>query len=278
MTARSLLKIAEKYAADNAPTLISGVAVTGSLASVFLTGRATFKAAKIIEAEERRRTFEVIDFDEGDSITVKEAFPLVWKCYVPPALVLAGTVACIVTANSMSASRLAGMAAAYKLSEKQFKEYEDKVRDKLGLQDEKRMRDEINEERVRRNPPSDDVQILATEDEVVFLEKWTGRYFRSKMHIVKAAENQINRSLIHDTYATLSDFYDEIGLANTQESSEVGWSLENPIALDFTSTLADGNTRPVIVMEYANRPSVIKEYTSRYAGRSRDPEGYPGFH
>ena len=268
MTLRSLIKVAEKYAIDNSPTLISACAITGTLATTYLTGKATFKAAEIIRNRELSLSFQELRKDEKLSKTEKAQ--LVWKEYIPPALAVVGTIGCIVTANSISASRLAGMAAAYKLTERQYDEYKDKVKEKLGLQDEKRMRDEINEEKIRRNPPSDDIQVLATEDEVLFLEAWTGRYFRSKMHIVKAAENKINRELIHESYATLSDFYDEIGLARTQESSEVGWSIENPISLDFTTALADGGTRPCAVMEYSNLPNSVRGY-SRH-------EGYLGVH
>lgn len=273
MTLRTMFKAAEKLAVDNSPTLISAFAVTGTLTTAFLTGKATFKAAEII----RKREIEIDLFEQAvrPEFGKKEKVLLVWKEYVPPAISVVGTIACIVTANSISASRLAGMTAAYKLTEKQYEEYKDKVKEKLGLQDEKRMRDEINEEKIRRNPPSDDIQTMATEDEVVFLEGWTGRYFRSKMHHVKAAENKINRDLIHDNYATLSDFYDELGLARTQESSEVGWSLENPICLDFTTALADGDTRPVIVMEYSNLPTAIRNY-HRMGGRAS--EDYLGIH
>lgn len=276
MTVRSLIKVAEKYTVDNAPTIVSAFAVTGTLTTAFLTGKATFRAAEIIAAEKaKRELFEPAILEQmSDLDSKKEQAKLVWKEYIPPALAVVGTVACIVTANSISASRLAGMAAAYKLSEKQYAEYKDKVMEKLGLQDEKRMRDEINEEYVRSNPPSDDIQVLATEDEVVFLEKWTGRYFRSKMHIIKAAQNEINASLVRNNYATLSDFYDEIGLARTQVSGEMGWSLDNHMDLDFTTALADGGSRPVIVMEYSNLPNPIRDYI----GYGRGSEDYIGIH
>jgi hypothetical protein len=267
VTVRSILKISEKYIIDNSPTLLSAVAVTGSVAVAYLTGKATFKAAKLIAEAQHEQDLQ----EKGHELDTKEKVKLVWMEYIPPAIVLGGTIGCIVTANSISASRMAALAAAYKMSERQFGEYRDKALEKLGIKDEKAMRDEINEERVLRNPPSDDIQVLATEDEVLFLESWTGRYFRSKMHFVKAAENKINQDLIMNRYATLSDFYDQIGLARTAESSEVGWCLENPISLDFTTAMADGGSRPVIVLEYYNRPQPIRDYVEN------DP-GYAGIH
>jgi hypothetical protein len=267
---RSLIKTAEKLAVDNSPTIISALAVTGTLTTAYLTAKATFRASEILQIERMNRDMQELRKDE--EITKTDAAKLVWKEYIPPALAVVGTVACIVTANSISASRLAGLAAAYKLTEQQYKEYEDKIKEKLGLQEEKRVRDEIAEAKVRNNPPSNDVQLYAGEDEVVFLEDYTGRYFRSKMHLIKAAQNRINASLITNQHATLTDFYDEIGLKRTSESSEIGWSLENAMELDFTTALADQDTRPVIVLRYANRPHLIRDYI-----RYREGEPYSGF-
>jgi len=262
MTMRSLLKAVEKYAIDNSPTLISAIAVTGTIGVTYLTGKATFKAAELIAEEERERELQEL----GVPLTNKEKALLVWKEYIPPAIVLVGTIGCIMTANSINATRMAALAAAYKVSEKQFDEYKAKVLEKIGVKQEKEIRDEINKDFVRNNPPSDDIQVLATEDEVIFCEKWTGRYFRSKMHLIKNAQNEINAYLIPNNYATLSDFYSLLGLAKTQESNEVGWCLENPLDLDFTAEIADGGTRPVLVMEYSNRPGPIRDYQGEYRG------------
>lgn len=260
MTVRSIIKVTERYVINNSPTLLSAVAVTGAVAAAYLTGKATFRAASILQKEVYDRNMR--ELDEDDIPTTKECIKLVWKEYIPPAAVLTGTVVCIVTANSISASRMAGLMAAYKVSEKQFNEYRDKVMEKIGPNKEQEVRDEINQEAVRRNPPNDDLHFLAELDDVLFLEKWTGRYFKSKVETVKAAMNTINYRMMSDRYATLSDFYDEIGLKNTQESGEIGWSIENPVDLYFTTTMADGGSRPCIVMEYHNRPIMVRDYTS----------------
>jgi hypothetical protein len=48
VTLHSMLKLTEKYIIDNSPTLLSGIAVTGTLMTGYLTGKATFKAADLI--------------------------------------------------------------------------------------------------------------------------------------------------------------------------------------------------------------------------------------
>lgn len=265
MTLRSVSKVVEKYATDNAPTLISAVAVSGTFMTAFLTGKATFKAAKKIE--ERKTELSFFEDAVRPDFETKDKVLLVWKEYIPPAIAVVGTVACIITANSISASRLAGLAAAYKLSEKQYSEYKDKVVEKLGLKDEQTLRDEMHQDAIDRNPPPRSMmisdgegQVLPNTGNVLFREAWTGRYFYSTMETVKAAQNTINYRMISDNYATLSDFYDEIGLANTQESSEIGWNVEQPVELMFT--VGKVNDIPCHVMEYHNRPRVLKDYNN----------------
>jgi hypothetical protein len=263
MTIRTLIKAAEKLAVDNSPTLFSAVAVTGTITTAFLTGKATFKAAEIIESEMIHQDMQEL----GHVLTTKEKIKLVWPQYIPPAIAVVGTVACIVTANSISASRMAGLAAAYKLSEKQYKEYEDKIKEKLGLKEAEEIRHEINQDeidRTYREVHGDSVGLgrpsLGVGGNTLFYEKWTGRYFWSDMETVKGAMNTLNYRMMTDHYATLSDFYDEIGLKNTQFSGEMGWSIENPVELYFDATMADGGKIPCIVMEYHNRPDTIKNY------------------
>lgn len=254
MSLRTFVKVSEKYIVDNAPTIISGIAVTGTMATAFLTGKATFKAADALrEAEEER------DSDEG--MTRKEQIKLVWPLYIPPAVAVVGTVACIVTANSLSAKRIAAMAALYKLSEDHLEEYRDKVKEKLGLKDERALRDEINQDRIDNSYDAmQAVQVGNPGLDVMFYEAWTGRYFYSTMAKVERAANTLNHNMIRENYATMSDFYELLDLDPTQESSEIGWSLENPVDLTFSVGHSKDGATLVHVMEYSNRPVFIRDY------------------
>lgn len=259
MSLRSFLKVSEKYIINNAPTLLSGIAVTGTLATAYLTGKATIQAVAKIdeELEMRYQTDDIAD----TPLTKTEVVKLVWPLYVPPALAVVGTVGCIVTANSLSAKRIAAMAALYKLSEDHLEEYRDKVKEKLGLKEEQELREEIHHEKVRDS--FDALRAVQLEEpgmNVMFMEAWTGRYFYSTMGKVERAMNDINRDIVQENYATLSDFYDRIDVEPTQESNEIGWSIENPIDLHFTVSTTKDGAIPVHVMEYSNRPHFIRDY------------------
>lgn len=258
MTFRSAIKITEKYIIDNSPTLLSGLAVTGTLMVAYLTGKATFKAVEIIDGEEAMLLGGELT-EKMVPLSTKDRAKLVWKCYIPPAAAVGVTVGMIVVANHISASRMAALAAAYKLSEKQIGEYKDKVVEKLGFKEEQKIRDELNQEAVDRTPVLDN-QVMIDDSNVLCFEKWTGRYFRSNMESLRSAENKINHSMITDMYATLSDFYDWIGLTHTQESGEVGWSMDNLMELAFTSGMAHDGRTPILIMEYRKSPVPIRDY------------------
>jgi hypothetical protein len=260
VTLRSAFKVTEKYIIDNSPTLLSAVAVTGACATAYLTGKATFRAAEIIaEHEETLEKFEKPPYD----LDTKAKAKLVWKEYIPPAAVLGGTVVCIVMANSISASRMAALAAAYKVSEKQYNEYRDKVKEMFGEKKDDEVKDAIHADVIARHPMPDDDDFGFTSPGIRqwCFDIYSGRYFKSDMQTIRAIANDINLQMIDDTYVRLTDFYDRLGLPGTKLSGEIGWTIEHPLDLKFSSQIADGNGGvPVLVVDFARVPTNLRDF------------------
>lgn len=265
MTLRSVLKVTEKYVIDNSPTLLAAIAATGVATTAYLTGKATFKAAKIIAEENANRDLQEL----GVPLTKKESAQLVWKEYIPSTIALTGTIGCIVMSNSISASRLTALAAAYKISEKHYAEYKDKVLEKFGEKKVEEVREEIHKEAINRTslPYRDDDDLLP--DDSLYpgtrrtwcFDLYSGRYFKSDMQTIRSIANDINRQIIDDTYVRLTEFYDRLGLPETKLSGEIGWTLEHPLDLKFTTQLADGNGGvPVLVLDFARTPTSLRDY------------------
>lgn len=258
MNLPSILKRVSKLTADNTPTILSALAITGTLTTAYLTGKATFKAAEIIADEAEKRL--LYELEENRTFSTKDKIKLVWPQYIPAAGMAVTTVGCIVFANTINTKRLAAVAAAYSISEKRFTEYKDKVLEKMGMNKERAARDELAQERVNANPPSNNPTIIMGGGDVLFMDSMSGRYFMSDMETIRKAMNDINQRMMHEMYASLSEFYSEIGLANTKFSDEVGWTVENPLDLHFSTTLADNN-RPCIVIDFHTSPSPIRGYS-----------------
>jgi hypothetical protein len=166
---------------DNSGAILTGLGVTGTVTTAYLTGRASFKAAKLIELEERR--LEMLEFarenEDEKKQTLVSKTKLVWRLYIPPIGVGATTIASIVMANKLSSKKIAALAAASSISERALQEYKDKVVEKLGERQNRTLRDEIAQDRVSGQPVNLREVILAGTGEVLCYDMTTGRYFMS---------------------------------------------------------------------------------------------------
>lgn len=250
MTLTDLLRRTEKLVIDNSPTVMTAIGVVGTITTAYLTGRATFKATKLINDHNR-------DLDVHDLwMPPKEAAKLTWKLYIPAAVTGALTIASIVTANRVGSRRAAALAVAYSLTEKAFDEYKDKIVEKLGKGKEQAARDEIAQDRINKTFDTREVIFTGTGEHLCY-EMHTGRYFQSTMESLLSAENTINRQIIGDGSASLTDFYFQVGLPATKHSDEVGWNLDNMLKLRFSATLTPEN-KPCMAVDFSISP--IRHY------------------
>lgn len=227
------------------PEIMSAGAILGLGASCVLSTKATLKAREIIREEEPE--------------TRKDALKLVAPTYIPPVVAIAATVALILGANRVNATRVMAATTLYGLSEKSLSDYRAKVVEKLGEKGERDITDEIAQETIAEKPTS---QVFVTNtSDVLFYEPLTGRYFESDMETVRRAQNDLNATLHRDLFASLSDFFDLINLPPTRMSEEMGWNADRQLDLSFSTTISADN-RPCIVLDYLHSPTV--DYMRRY--------------
>lgn len=252
MNFKKYLNITEKFVTDNSPVILTSVGVVGTIATAVLTARATLEADAILK-EERER----LNMRDHHRFTKKHLLKLVWTSYIPPFAV--GTLTCssIIFANRVSTRRAAALASAYAVTEQAFSDYKEKVKEHFGEAKEEKVRAEILDDKIKANPPSE--VVIIGEGSVLCYETFSARYFMSTMENLKAAQNNINYRIINNNYASLADFYSEIGLKPTAESHEMGWNLDDKLELVFTGTLSEDG-RPCIGVEYHTAP--IRNYWS----------------
>lgn len=236
-------KKASKFTADHSPAILTAVAVTGSVMTAYLTGKAAFEASNIIALREN---------DEQVSMTTEEKVKFAWRLFIPAAGSGVMTVVCIIAANRIGTRRAAAMASAYMISEKAFETYKDKVVEKIGSNKEREIRDEIAQDLVCDHPVANNEVVIINGD-VLFLDAYSGRYFRSDMETVKHAQNAVNHMINSDFYASLTDFYNYVGLPSTSVSNEVGWNTDRLLEIEFSTALAD-NKQPCIVITFSVIP------------------------
>lgn len=221
MSLHTVIARAEKVASDHSPAILTALGAAGVLTTAYLTGRATIKATRIIDADRKlEEAHPLLNFEPP---TLKYTVKLVWKLYIPPLSVAAVSISCIILANRIGTRRAAVVAAAYTMSERAFQEYRSKVVDQIGAKKETAIRDEIAADRVKQNPPP--TTLIIGDGMVPCLDVPSGQWFESDMTTIKAAENAINYQLLNQDTATQTDYYSLLGIPANSTSGDMGWHV-----------------------------------------------------
>jgi hypothetical protein len=241
-----LIARAKQYAGDNSTTILTAMGVTGTVSTAVLTGKASFKAARVIDKkkEDRGPHMETVE-----PMTRKEKVKLVWPLYIPAIISGSTTITCIVVGHQVASKKVLALTMASNLSERAFQEYKEKVIEKLGENKDVTIRDSVAQDRVNANPVNTREVILAGTGEVLCFDQMSGRYFQSSVEEIKKAENKTNFEILTHMYASLSFFYEEVGLPPTGFSDEVGFNTDHRCEVSF-STVMSSDDRPCIAIDF----------------------------
>lgn len=250
----SQTKAISKVLSKNSPTILTGLAVTGLIATVALAIKATPKAIEIIEMEKDYREQEVQDKDHNKPIDVIDTVKLTWKPYLPTILMCAATISCIVAANNINLRRNAALASLFSVTEATLKEYQAKVVEQIGEKKEEKLRSEIAQERLNNNPVDEKTVILTGRGQYLCYDAFSARYFRSDVECLRKAENTFNQRLLREGWLGINEFYYEIGLEPIELGDEMGWIAERSLLdLKFDSKLSK-DIEPCLFIGYSVSP------------------------
>lgn len=211
----------------NSPAILTGLGCAGVLTTAILTGRATLRASEILKMEA-----------PDEQLPAAEIVKLTWKVFIPPVLVGASSIACIIGANTINTRRNAALAALYSLSETAFREYKEKVVEEIGRNKELKVRDNIAQDRVTTNPVGDRTIIFTGNGEVLCYDALCDRYFKSSAEKIRQQVLELNEELRNDMWLDLNDLYYAIGLPSTKLGNQVGFDIDKGyIQVDYTGTL-----------------------------------------
>jgi hypothetical protein len=249
---KQLLMASKKFLVDNAPLILTGVGIAGTVTTGVLSARSGFKANTALFEYERVQP-------AGREVTRAEAFSVTWKLYIPP--FVSGVITCgaIGLSAYLNEKRAAALIAAYAVSQHNFEEYKEKVREKFGIKKEAQVRDEIRTDRVQNTPVP--ANLGPANGRHLCFEAYTGRYFYSSHTDLERACNDVNKQVIDHGYVSLSYFYDLIGLPATASSDNVGWNSDSLMTLEYTSTL-NAHDEPVLVVDFGVVPT--KSFDASY--------------
>ena len=234
----------------HSPEILTGLGVTGMFASVIISIQATPKAMKSIEEKKKELNKE--------KLTVGETIEACWKYYIPTAVTLATSTACVIGANSVNTRRNAALAAAYSISETALTEYRDKIKEVLGENKEKDVRADIARDKVVASPPSQNTIIVTGKGDTLFMEAITGQYFRSDIEKIRRIENDLNREMRSSMTMSFNDVLCAFGIRHNHKTYDhIGWDIDkHPIEFVMLPILDDA-MGVVIVLDYRYEPTDI---------------------
>lgn len=280
MITKDILQIAKNLGGvfrQNSPTILTSLAVGGLITSIALAIRATPKALSLIdeglysryEASEhgsllfwdwlkQETSKEGIDWnDRLKMLSRRDILRTTWRCYVPTSAVAIASIACIIGANQVLLRRNAAIASLYTITEKAFGDYKSKVMETFGDKKELRLRDDIDADRIKANPPSSNEIIFTGKGKVKCYDSWNGRYFESDIEKIRRSVNDLNEELLTNAFVTLNDFYYALGLSGTDSGNLMGWNLDTgKLKIDYGSHLTDDG-EPCLVLNYQVVPRYI---------------------
>lgn len=241
-------------AIKHSPEILTGMGIAGMIVTTVLAVKATPKALQLIEEEKDKHWDE--NCEPLDKLTPVETIKATWKCYVPAAVTCVASTACLIGASSVNTRRNATLLTAYKLSETALADYKEKVIETIGEKKEKTVREKVATEQVKKNPANNTEVIVTANGNTRFYDPMSGRTFESNIDKIKRAQINLNDSMLNSIigYASLNDFYDEIGLKHTDTGDSFGWNTCNLVKIDFYPVIDETDNNPTIVLDYVNRP------------------------
>lgn len=240
------------FVKEHSPQILLAAGVTSFLGSVVSAIFGTVKSCKQIEEEKEKRK----NNGNNTELVPKEIVALVWKNYIPVVLTLGAGVTCIILANKESTKRLVALGAACALSEDKAQELQKKLTEKLGENKSKEAKAEILQEKVLNTPLEDNKITITGRGETLCFDPVSARYFRSSAEEIRAAVNEINDMMLKHEYASLNDFYWQLGLQDTSIGNYIGWQHDSGYGSDngflrvSFSTVLSPNNEPCLCMDY----------------------------
>lgn len=249
--------------AKNAPTILTITGITAMASSTYWAVKATPKALALkekaeVEKNKKAGTFKGDKVNDWIALTKVEIVQTCWRCYAPAFITGVLGAACLIGANSMNLRKNAALAAAYALSETNFKEYREKTLEEVGEKKEEKIRNAVAEEKITKNPVNTSTVLETGNGDTLCYDAICGRYFKSSIEKLKSALNELNMELVQDGYVSLNQYYDLIGLPDGMLGDDLGWSINDnhsTVQLDLSAQLTkDEAQTPCMVVAFKYGP------------------------
>ena len=278
------LKWLKEFGSKHGSTSCTIASVLGVGFTVLATWKVKPKVDKILD-EQNLKKKEVTDNKELDEEERKKALKKVRNetikrvgvASIPIVVAGGATAGFAVASRAIDSHKITDMAAAISLGDIAYQKLESKTKEVIGEEKLNEIKAEIAKDDVVKITDSSETWVDAeyggidfdatyTEQayggDQVFYDFMTGALFRSDVHTIEKACDELNRRMVTggskaDTNVTYNEFRNEIGLHNVMGGDYFGWGLYSPGAqqlepnMNNTIRIGDGST---IVLDWYTRP------------------------
>jgi hypothetical protein len=225
-------------------------AVIGVGLTMATTIKATTKACKLVD----------------DKMSTKEKIKKTWKFYIPPTMVAATTMLCIIYSDTVAVNQKMSLLSALIATQNKYRDLRQGVDEVCDPE----TREEILKRTVREKVPKE-LYIERTEEKI-FWEEYSCKFFTSTIDNVLKAEYLFNKQLSVTGMCSLNEFYDMLGIKKTEAGEYLGWSVyDGYYGVDSTKPWVDFEHRKMIdddgceyyYLSYSNQPEINYDMLSR---------------
>lgn len=192
-----MLSTGKAFLSMNSPAILTGLGITGVVATAFSTGKAVW-------------SLRDVPFD----VTLKDIKEQgLWKRFIIPVTIAGGTILCFIGINNRYGRIIAAVTSMATLREQELLDTKDAMGKILKKGDIEKIDQEKAKATLSRNPqPSEDLIIHTKYGNDLFFDSMSGRYFRSSMEHIVQGINNVNEMLNNGNFVSVNELYDEWGL------------------------------------------------------------------
>ncbi len=201
----------KRFMSKQSPAMLTGIALVGLAYSVITAVKATPKALDLIKDEERAK---------NRPLTIMEAVKTAGPVYIPTIAAVAGTALCMSGVNVLNRRHQAMLTSGYAVVTHNFQAYRDKVVELLGEETDEDLTNAVME----RNGNYHITHIDTPDKKVRFYEPFSKTFITRYEREIMDAEYHMNRNYTLRGFAPLNEFFDFLGIPNTDLGENLGWT------------------------------------------------------
>lgn len=235
------------WTVKRAPEILTTMAVTGTIGTGIAAAKAGMDSAKDIREEEDRKK---------RLLTFREKAALTWTNYIYAFGIGGIAIGSEIMAAVLQNRRLDAATALLAGTREYVDMLQKAVKEKVGEKRYTDIRDDVCRRKIEENPVTETVALPTGNGDHLMYESISGRYFTSDIETIRAAANDFMNDIINGMamYDSLNCWYGAIGLPTIRLGEDIGWNVDNPLKVRF-STMIAADGRPCIILDYLTMPT-----------------------